>query len=350
MKKSYLEVKSAILDIANSKDPRDQAIIQREVDAILNLKIAPGEVHSSTLLSNLSVAYSNEAFIGEQLMPAINVSKLSDEFAIYTKRDGFAAPDDALGDEADANSVSMSISSSTFSCKGYGLKEFLSQKAIDNADAIFKTMVDVTEHVNELTAFKREKRIMTILTTSANFGSNTSAIAAADRWNSSGGGNPIKDILTARASVWRGPGQTKLVGYCSQEVYNALKTNPAILDVLKHTRPGTPTRQIMAELFELDDLLVSESWEDTANSGQTASYSKILSAKSFGMVRVSTSPTQTKVASFGKTFRFQGKVNQDMWFDKTKGTTGGWYVRVSADEDHKITAADTGYLLTTVIN
>jgi len=47
--------------------------------------------------------------------------------------------------------------------------------------------------------------------------------------------------------------------------------------------------------------------------------------------------------------RLRGDPVTQQWFDPNAGRSGGYYAKVATSEDHKIVAADTGYLLTSVI-
>jgi hypothetical protein len=116
-----------------------------------------------------------------------------------------------------------------------------------------------------------------------------------------------------------------------------------VIENFKHMQGlKLPTSQQLAELFELDDLVVARAWEDTANDGQTAAYGRIW-GKHFGIVRVATAPS-IRTAAFGWTFRF-GQKNTMQWYDPKPGVAGGYYAKVGLQEDHKVAARDTGSLI-----
>jgi hypothetical protein len=314
----------------------------------LHKAIGPVNVHVDTSLATLSVMYANDAFIGEQLMPAVPVSKRSDVFYKYTKRDRLAYPDDEItGARAKANELDQSRTTDNYSVKDYGFKNHLALETIQNQDAPLNEMVDVVEQINEGIAFKREKRILTIVGTS---GSYAGTAAAATVWDDSTGGSIVNDLLSARAEVWSGFGPTKKLGFCSLSVWNTgIANNPEILDMFRNQREGLPVTAQVASYFRLDDILISESREDTANSGQAASYARMLTAKVFGIVSVATGPT-IRSAHFGSTFRMQGTPITTEWTDPDLGVRGGLYARVAVSEDHKVVANDAGYLITSCIS
>jgi hypothetical protein len=309
------------------------------------------DVYSNKTLSSMSVQYANDAYIGDRLLPILNAgSQPTGNYFVYDKRSRLAYPDDLIGDREIPNEIDDARSTASFSCKDRGYTNSISKKVVDAADAPLDELMDLTEAINEGLAFKREKRQATVLTTAANFGSNTAALAAANRWDSAGGGNPVKDLQAAKAALWTGRGPSVVKGYCPRDVWDVLARHPQILDLFKFSgsNPGLATPDMLAKWFGLESILVGDAREDTANKGQTASYSRIWGSNTFGMVRVAQRPS-IRNASFGYTFRMNGTVKSFQWFDGRAGYDGRWYSKVAVSDDEKVVASDTGYLLTTVI-
>jgi hypothetical protein len=276
------------------------------------------------------------------------VNKLSDKWYIYSKRDRLSGPDDSLGNRAKANEINETRTTSNYACSPYGLSNWLSETDVANQDAPLNEMVDLTASVNDVLDLKEEIRIATVMTTAANFGSNTSALSGTSRWDTATS-DPYSDINNALDALWTGFGPTRIVAYCGVEVFRALQKHPSIVDRFKNVTGGAVSKaQILSLWPEIDDLLVGRARKDTANEGQTASYSRIW-GKQFGLARVARTPSP-RIAAFGFTLRFKNERITTQWFDQTVGVRGGWYARVAFDETHKVTASDTGYLYTTVVS
>ncbi len=306
--------------------------------------VSPSSVHSDVFLNNMSVAYTNDAYIGERLVMPVPVTKKTDKFAIYPQRERFEYPVDLIGERAQANEISESRSSDTYSLLDYGYQNYLSQDTLDNQDPAFDERVDLIEAINEGIAFRRELRLATLLTTAANYASgNTTTLSGSNQWDSSTGGNPIKDIQNGIAALWNGPGATNIVGFCSLEVFNVLSRHPALLDIQKYTTNGLLNRAQIANYLGLTDLLIGAARKQTANEGQTASYSRIWGLD-FGIVRVAQRPSK-RMASFASLFRSVEDPVTTEWFDATAGKKGGHYAKVAVSEDAKIVASNTGYII-----
>lgn len=340
----YERIRKGFQMLQRSRDPEHQKQLKALREEFMQQRaVSSGQVHSNAFLSNMSVQYANDAYILERIVGVVPVEKRSNDFAVYPRRERFEFPDDTMGARSHANEISETRESDNYSVKDYGLSNYVSQDTLDNQDAIFDEMVDIVEACNEGLALRRELRGATTLTTASNYSGNTVTLSGSDQWDSGAGGNPIKDIQTAIASLFTGFGATRTVAFCSLSAFVVLARHPLILDNLKYQRSGLAKREEIANYFGLDELLVSSARKQTANEGQTASYARIWGTD-FGVVRTAARPTK-RSAHFASLFRMNGDPVTTQWDDPAIGTKGGHYAKVTAREDLKIVAAPTGYLI-----
>lgn len=334
--------------ILESEDPREKALIAKENASLLKLReVTPGSVQDSRFLSNLSVQYGNDEFIGMMLMPEVQVPNLGGRFPIYGKRDRFAAPDDSMNGKSSANEVQETRTYGTYACDSYALKDHLDKLTMRNTVAPLDEMVDLVEAPNDGILLREEQRIATAMTTAGNFPTgNKTTLTGTNIWDQPGS-TPIVDIQAAVGALFSGKGQALKYGFCSLDVWNVLARHPDILDLLKYTSKGLAKASDVADFFGLDGILVSSARNDTANIGQTAAYSRIW-GKFFGVAKVAKNPS-VRNAAFGSTFRFGPKLTRVWWDDKT-GVEGSYWAQVSVNEQHNIVASDTGYLISAAIS
>lgn len=337
---------SRVKSFLASADPADQAKVKAANEAMLRVKLlSPGQLHNDATLSNLSIQYKNDEYIGTKLMPVVTAAQISGKFPIYTKRDRLAVPDTAVGPRGTAAELNEHRTMDTYSCKPYALQNFVDELSLAAQDAPLNEMVDLLGAVNDVLDLDEELRLATILTTAANFSGNAATLSGTDMFDN-GSSNPIKTIQDGIAATWNGFGSSRLVGYCSGDVMRVLSRHSVVRDLFKYTSDGLAMPKQLANYLGLDDILVSDARKDTANEGQTASYSRVW-GKVFGIVRVANAPSP-RTAAFGYTMRF-GQKTTNQWFDPRVGSRGGWFGKVGMEEDHKICAADTGYLFSSVI-
>lgn len=351
--KAYLDVITNISRGVGSEDELKEWADKNA--AVLELKdLRPNDVHVDEVLTNLSVMYANEEFIGERIMPTIFTGgSLSAKYFKYTKRGRFAYPDDSMDTRTDPNEISEGRTQSTIALSIRSLKETVDQYTLQNQSAPLNELVDATQNVLYALSFKKEVRVATVCTTAATFGSNTVAIAAGDRWDTATGGDPGAVVDAAQKALFRGNSPSITVGVASLDVYNALKRNPRILDMFKFGNAKTAdlgakfaTPQMLAEFFELDEFLVGRARKDTANENATESYGRIW-PDVFGIFRVASNPT-VRSATWG--FSFQDKpIQSDLMFVQEKGAKGAYVARSSFADVQQTIATDTAYLVTSPI-
>jgi len=348
--KNYMDAVDWMLTSQEGSVKRERDAANKAILGMQSKDIAPGAVHQNATLSNMSVQYANEAYIGETLMPVLQVSKETDVYYRYGQSDRLQYPDDEMGSRGQANEIQETRATTTYTCQPYGYSNFVSQRTLNNQDAPLDEMVDLVEAINEGLSFRRERRIANVLTSGANYGGNTTAIAAANRWDTATGGDPIADIQSAMAQIWMGRGSSNLWMFSSLNVYNVLSRHPAILDLFKYSgsTPGLATPDMLARFFGADGFVIGKAREDDSNENAALPNYQRVWGDVWGCVRVA-QRASIRNAVFGYTFR-NLQPETAVVFDPLKGHGGGYTAQVSVSETHDVVASPTGFLITTPIS
>ncbi len=313
-------------------------------------QLQPGNTQTVPLLQEMSLMYEDDTYIGYRLMPVVPVSEsegLTVQVAQHdwiNKRD---YPTDVMPANGKANEASENVTLNQIALAKYSLKEGVDIWNANMMPNVVGDLIDPTQNVLNGMEFNREVRIATILMNAGNFGANTAAVLAADRWNTPGGGNPGGVVDTAIAAIDRaGPGS--LIAYCDDPTYRALKRNPVVLDTFKYSgqAPRFATRQMLAEFFEVDELLVGKAPRNTAQEGLANVRGDIWSVHVFGVLWVPSAPGR-RSAGFGVTLA-QPRT-QLSWTEPGTGGKGRIWSQVATAEVHTIQSAISGFLITTPI-
>ena len=190
-------------------------------------------------------------------------------------------------------------------------------------------------------------RAATVVQTTSNYAGNTATLSGSNQWNSSTGGDPLKNIQDGVAALWGGVGTTDIIGVTNLDVYNALTRHPAVLDLLKYTAAGLATKQQLASIFGLSDILVGAARKDTANVGIALAASRIWT-DSFSILRVSRRPTK-RCAHFGSTFRMKGHPVTTQWFEEKPGMQGRFFAKIGVAEVPAVVSGLAGYCFADVL-
>ncbi|HWA29125.1 MAG TPA: major capsid protein [Lacunisphaera sp.] len=344
--KAFLgHVRNIAKGIGTEDELKEWADRNAEVLALKDLR--PNDVHQDEVMTNLSVMYANEQFIGDRVMPDIMTNgSMSAVYFSYNQRDRFAYPDDSMSTRTDPNELSQGRSKSTVALAIRSLQEVVDQYTLQNQSAPLNELLDAQQNVLYALAFKKEQRIATAATTAGNFGSNTVTLSAGDRWDTASGGDPGAVVDAAQKAMFTGNQATRTVAVASLDVYNALKRNPRILDMFKYGgEPGNKfaTPKMLAEYFEVDEFLVGRARVDTANEGQASATWGRIWPNVLGIYRVAQAPS-IRSACFGYTFQDMA-VQSDLMFRQEKGAKGAYVARSSFADAQQIIAADTGFLI-----
>lgn len=317
--------------------------------------ITPATVHLNQYLSDFVVGYANDEFVADKLISPVPVSNRSDSFVKHDKRNIFSAPDDGLaGPRSIANEVNRTYSTDNYSVVDRALQEYVDNEVLKNADEAFMELIGNALDLVDKLMLRREIRGATLLTTAANYSGNTTALTGVE-WNSGAlvsgaynGGTPVNTIRTAISALFSG-GRGRTVMFSSLDVFNVLSNHAHIRALFPSTAEGVATTQQIARYFMVDEYVVGRARQDTANIGQAAGTFSRIWGNSLGVVRVAAVPSRTKVAGFASRFYMREDPVLTNWIDPAVGKSGGHYHKVGISEDLKITAADTGWLLTGVI-
>ncbi len=325
----------------------------RDMARSIELGLGVGSVHIDRALTNVAVQYQNNEFIADSVMPVIRVAKKSDKYFKFKPETMFnVAAVDVVGAESMPGRPAAGLDTpGTFSCTDRALMDFISTDEELNADAPLQPRIDVTEILTNYLGLAREVRTAAIAFGSGNYGSNTAALSGADRWDTSTS-DPVSKIFAAIRAPLVKP-NTMVIGW---EAYDALRTNPAILQFVlsRASSQGGATplmvdEATIAAMFRLNRVIVGEAKYNASAEGAAASYSYVW-GKSCALIRVEPSPSPRRTQTFGYTMRF-GAMETSTFYEGKPGRAGGTYVKVAhSDADEIVGGEYTGYLYTTVVS
>jgi len=300
-------------------------------------------VHTDKILSNISEMYRNAAFVGLEMLPVVKVKKESDKYYKYnSKADRFRVPNNLRAPKSDSKTVDWKVTTDTYSCNEYALNDLIDDREKNNADKPLNMKVDTVEFLTDLNLLAQEKRIVDMLTDETVL-TSYNALTGTDQWSDYTNSDPVGDIETGRntihGKIFKMP-NTLLLGL---EVYSQLKHHPDVIDRFKYVSKGIITPEMLADLFEVEKVIIGKAGYNTANEGQTASYS-YLWGKNAILAYVEKAPGIKKF-SLGYTF----KVGQNKTRTARIETKHSDWIEVGQIQDEEIVSVDCGYLIQTAV-
>ncbi len=241
-----------------------------------------GNTHIDKLLTNVSVGYQNEDFVGEMLFPSVGVNKQSDLYYIHG-REGWTPEIDAGTDNTlrAPGAVATEIDGMTVSTNPYfalerALQAFVTDEEVQNVDSPLAPRRDATDLVTEKLMLGKELIIHSLATTAANYASgHSTTLSGTDQWSDYANSDPKDDIKVGRDKIHSVLFRRVNKSVMPYEVMSQLEDHTDIIERIKYSERGVLTREIIAAVLGLDDVIVPGAGYNTANPGQTESLAYI---------------------------------------------------------------------------
>ncbi len=235
------------------------------------------QVHVDQLLSQVSIKYRNDNYIAQEVFPRIPVKKSSDLYRVYDRN--FRLPETSRAHNGEAREHNFTVSNETYVLERHALKEHVSDEQAANYD-ISDLRADTVEELTDKIMLRKEKSVADVVTTKANWSQNVS-LAAAGQWSlNTTTSNPITLMDTASTSVLESCGKVPNYAVVPRAVMLAAKNHDSVIDRVKYTSAEI-TPNMLAALFDLDQMLVPTSIIDSAAEGATESIGAVYSDNIF---------------------------------------------------------------------
>jgi hypothetical protein len=276
------------------------------------------DVHVAAALTNIAVAYvqDEDYYIAEKVFPMVPVQHQTDKYFVWSKADFFRDEAQRHADAAESAGIGVNLTTQSYSAEVWALHQDIGMQVRSNADPAVDIDVAVTKQLMQKLLIRRDrifagKYMATGLwsqdVTGAAAGTGVVGTTTTVYWDDDANGDPFTDIATQQTYILQNTGfmPNKLV--LSWSVYQALRKHPLIIDRIKYTSAtwaGTITPQLLAEAFDIEEVVISKAVYNTAQENLSASMSFI---NSLNALLLYTPPQPgLMIPAAGYTFGWQG--------------------------------------------
>ncbi len=293
----------------------------------------------------IALAYQNRAFIADEVLPRMTVTERSFKWDLRTKADLFNIPETRVGRKGVPSEVEFTAVEQTDSVLDYGLDDVVPQEDVDAARG--KPGLDplgrAVEGIMELIGLQREKRVADLVFAAATYpvGSKTT-LAGVTQWSDTTS-DPLTAINTAKEGA--------LVDFntlvISGQVWLQLRKHPKIVAAVlpqggNASVGGQASLQAVADLFEVERVLVGRAWYNSAKPGQTFSQTRIWGKHAALLRIVPAAGLRGNGITFGGTAQYGTRIAGTMPEPKV-GLRGATRARAGESLKELVMAADAGY-------
>lgn len=289
----------------------------------------------------IAIKYRNSRMIADAVLPRVPVAKQEFKYIRHTLAEGFTLPDTKVGRRsrpAETEFTGVEVPDST---NDYGLDDPIPFTDIANAPENYDPLGRAVEGLSDLIALDREKRAASLVFALGTYPSaQRTTLSGGSQWSDYVSSDPISaiagalDLMVMRANVM-------VIG---RMAWTKLSLHPKIVKAVYGyaNDSGIASRQQVAALFELDEVLVGEAWLNTAKKGQAASVGRVWGKHAALLHRDGMADGRGNRTTFGFTAEFGQRVAGGTE-DRDIGLRGGTRVRVGESVKEVIAAADLGY-------
>lgn len=240
-----------------------------------------GDVHVNAPLGNISIAYIQDDtnFVADKVFPNLPVQKQSDRYYVYNRADfnRDEMEERAPATESAGNGYDLD-NTPTYYAPVYAYHKDVDDQIRANSDSVLSPDRDATIFVTQKALIKRERTFATKYFQPGiwQFGAiGVDVVTGANQflqW-SDAGSTPIEDIRAAKRSVQQHTGFKPNVLVLGPTVWDTLVDHPDIVDRIKFSSspnsPAIANKNTIAQLFEVDEVLVMESIVNLGAKGAT---------------------------------------------------------------------------------
>jgi len=301
-------------------------------------------VYDATLTA-IAIAYRNQALIADSVLPRVPVGKKDFKYLSFPMEESFTIPDTKVPRKGTPNEVEFHGVELSSSCEDYGLDDPIPVDDIDNAPDGYDPVSRAVESLTDLVLLDREVRAASLLFNPENYASSKiMTLSGTSQFSDFTNSDPVAVISEAMDSCIMRP-NTMTIG---RAAFSVLRRHPKIVKAVNGNSgdSGLATRQAIADLLELQNLYVGESFLNTAKKGQTAAMQRVW-GKHISLTYVNTQADTRGGLTFGLTAQYGTKVAGKR--DEDGGLRGATRVRVGETVKELIVAKDAGFFLQNVV-
>ncbi len=302
-------------------------------------------------LTAIAIAYRNPdvSLIADRVLPRMPTGKKF-TYTRYSREQAYTIPDTKVGRKSEPTMVDFGGVPVNGECLDYGLDDILPIDEIDAFAAMPKAPgtpgpMDVsTMMLTSLVELDREVRVAGLVFAAGTYPSGNKVDLAGTptaQFNDQANSDPLAVIQAGLDACLIRP-NVMVVG---RAAFTQLSMHPDIVQAARGTAQsaGIATRQAIADLFELQEVLVGEGFYNTARKGQAPTMARAW-GKHIALLNRNQMAAQTGQPAFGFTAQWGSRIAGELAEPKV-GLRGGTRIRVGESVQEVISASDLGYFI-----
>jgi hypothetical protein len=324
------------------------------------------DLHINQPLTNVSIAWMQSAstYIADKVFPKVPVQKQSDLYWKYSKSDWRRSDVKRRAPATESPGTGWNVDEDTYFAHVYAVHKDIDDQLRANADSVFNLDRDATEFITNQLLLQRDIDWNNSYFKAGVWTTDLTGVASGPtgtqfvQWDATGS-DPIKDVANLVLNFRKLTGFKPNICVLGASVMVALKQHPDIIDRIKYTQRGIVTEDLIATLFDVDELYTSYATSasgpqipDARTQDAAATYDFIGNSKGVLFAYAPSGPS-LMTPSAGYTFTWRGYLGGNAQGIKIKRFRMEHIAsdRIEAEQtyDMKVVAPDLGVFMASAV-
>lgn len=291
-------------------------------------------------LTGMVLAYRNAEMIADRVFPRVPVPKKEFRWLKFDRAERMTVPETLVGRKSRPNEVDFAAQEEPGMVYDRGLDSVVPNDDIPEAAGTgYDPIAEAAEGTTELIVLDREIRTAAKAMNPNNFAAG-SKVVVTEKWDDPDS-DPLVQIRDQLDTMFVRPN----VLVMPVPVWNKISQHPKVVSAItvSGTVQGFATREAVARLLEIDEILVGRAWVNNARPGQDPVMARAWGGENVLAFYRNPTATPRRGITFGFTAQWGGRVAGQIP-DPMVGLRGGVRVRVGESVNELIVAQDVAFL------
>lgn len=306
-------------------------------------------------MEEFDLAADRAGFIGTRVAPIFNVARASGNYGKIPIEQLLQSPDTERAPGSGYNRGKFTFTPMTFATREHGIEEPID----DNEAAIYADYFDA-----EMVAARRaqhavllglETRISSLIFNTSTWTGSDLTTDVSVEWSTAATAVPITDVEAAIRKVWANSGIWPNALVITRLVFRNLRNCAQIIDRIESSgagsaaKPSDITPQMIAQCFDLDEVIIGGSSKNTKNPGQDAVLAPVWDDE-YAMICHIDRSNDIRRPTIARTWHYTGDGSSEEGTMETyrDETIRGDVVRCRTQTGEEVIYSQLGHLLTNI--
>jgi hypothetical protein len=305
-------------------------------------------------LMEFDLAQNQRGLIGYQVLPILQVKLAAGNYGRIPSKELGKLNDVRRTKNGGYNRGSMRFTEGSYSTREYGFEMPVDRNNAAMYAQYFDAEVAASEFALNNLLLKAELRVASRIFSTSIFTGSALTTAVSVPWSNLGGSTPVADVRAASQKVRDNCGQYANAMIINRKVMRQLQDNEEIIDRITSSGAGNPAKSsditpaMLAQVFDIQKVLVADSCYDTANEDKDTVFGDIWSPSYCMVGIIGSDGGGIEKICLGRTLHWAadgskpGGLVESYYEEKVRGDV----IRVRHQTQEKIVYKQAGHLLT----